>query len=300
MTESNNQRYPHLNEVARAYMACSQEDRIRYIRSPRWIGHSKAKEIIGKLEDLQSYPKRHRMPNMLIIGESNTGKTMIAERFIDMNPSYERGDGEGIVIPVLYIQSPPVPSESRLYNNILDKLFAPYRPSDSADKKCFQVIQLMKHCNVNMLMIDEIHSLLAGSLEKQRVFLSVLRNLGNELKIPIVGLGTRDALRAVKTEPQLENRFKPALLPRWEYGTDYRRLLASFECMFPLEKPSGLADRQIAMKLLSMSEGLLGELSELLSEASVYAIKSGKEQIDLELLSSFGWLSPTQRKAQNV
>ncbi|MBF4280699.1 AAA family ATPase, partial [Vibrio anguillarum] len=106
---------------------------------------------------------------------------------------------------------------SRLYNNILNKLFAPYRPSDSIDKKSFQVLQLMKHCNVKMLVLDEIHSLLAGSLEKQRMFLSVLRNLGNELQIPIVGLGTRDALRAIKTDPQLENRFKPVLLPRWEY-----------------------------------------------------------------------------------
>ncbi|MBF4302347.1 TniB family NTP-binding protein, partial [Vibrio anguillarum] len=100
---------------------------------------------------------------------------MLAERFLDMNLAYEREDGEGIVIPALYVQSPPVPNESRLYNNILNKLFAPYRPSDSIDKKSFQVLQLMKHCNVKMLVLDEIHSLLAGSLEKQRMFLSVLR-----------------------------------------------------------------------------------------------------------------------------
>lgn len=300
MTDEIQAKYPHLNAVALEHIGSSSEERVRYIRSPRWIGYTRAKEMLGKLEDLKIYPKRHRMPNLLIVGESNTGKTMIAERFLDMNLAYEKEDGEGIVIPVLYIQAPPIPNESRLYNNILNKLFAPYRPSDSVDKKHFQVLQLMKHCNVQMLMIDEIHSLLSGSLEKQRVFLSVLRNLGNELQIPIIGLGTRDALRAIKTDPQLENRFKPLLLPRWEYGTDFRRLLVSFECMLPLKKASGLQNKKIAMKLLSMSEGLLGELSELISEAAVEAVESGKEQIDLELLSQLDWLSPTQRKAQNV
>ena len=299
MTDANCETYSHLNDAAKAYITGSKEARIEYILSPKWIGYTRAKSIIGKLEDLHAYPRRHRMPNMLIIGESNTGKTMIAERFVNLNPAYEREDGEGVVIPVLYIQAPPVPSESRLYSNILEKMFAPYRPSDSAEKKHFQVIQLMRYCNVKMLMIDEIHSLLAGNLEKQRVFLSVLRNLGNELKIPIVGLGTKDALRAIKTDPQLDNRFKPSLLPRWEYGNEFRRLLASFECMLPLKLASNLSDKQIAMKLLSMSEGLLGELSELLSEAAVYAVQTGKERIDVEVLSSLDWLSPTLRRAQN-
>nr|MBF4290468.1 AAA family ATPase [Vibrio anguillarum] len=58
--------------------------------------------------------------------------------------------------------------------------------------------------------------------------------------------------------------------------------------------------KKIAFKLLTMSEGLLGELSELLSEAAVMAVETGKEQIDIELLSEIDWMSPTQRKTQSV
>ncbi|MDW6002334.1 TniB family NTP-binding protein [Vibrio mangrovi] len=297
MSETSIDEYAHLGAVAKEYVQCSIEQRIDYIRSPHWIGYPKAKDIIAKLDDLLTYPKRHRMPNLLIIGESNSGKTMIAERFVKMHPAYEREDNDGIVIPVLSIQAPPVPSESRLYSNILDKMFAPYRPSDSTEKKQFQVIRLVQACNVQMLIIDEIHSILAGNLEKQRVFLSVLRNLGNELKIPIVGLGIKDALRAMKTDPQLDNRFKPVLLPQWEYSTDYRRLLASFESVLPLKKASKLSKKTIALKLLSMSEGLLGELSELLSEAAIKAIETEKECIDLDILNSLEWLSPTLRRS---
>jgi len=300
MSDINNDPYPHLHGNARAYMDKPEAERIQYIEAPRWIGYPHAKLLLSKLEALRNAPRKHRMPNALIVGDSNAGKTMIAERFHQLNPAYEREDCEGLVIPVLYIQAPAVPSESRLYSNILEKLFAPYYPSYSAEKKYYQVIELMRYCNVKMLMIDEIHSVLAGNMEKQRIFLSVLRNLGNELQIPIVALGTKDALRAVSTDSQLANRFKYYSLPRWEYGTDYRRLLASFECMLPLAEPSKLSQRTIAMKLLTMSEGLLGELSELLAEATVEAIRSGQERITLTLLEHLDWQSPSQRRGRNA
>ncbi|WP_212750994.1 TniB family NTP-binding protein [Pseudoalteromonas ruthenica] len=288
--------YDHLNAEASAQLSKSKQERITYIRSSRWIGYPKAKDIIGKMEDLLTYPPKHRMPCMLIVGDSNSGKTMIAERFINMHPAYEREDGEGIVIPALFIQSPPTPSESRLYSNILSKMFAPFRPSDSIDKKHHQVKTIMAACNVKMLIIDEIHSLLAGPLDKQRVFLSVIRNLSNELKIPIVGLGTKDALRAVKTDPQLDNRFKPSLLPRWEMDTDFRRLLASFERMLPLAEPSDLKSKAIAQKIHFMSEGLLGEVSDILTQAAIWAISHGAEHIDINVLDKIEYESLKERK----
>lgn len=300
MTDLNQSSYPHLHANAKAFMEKPEADRVKYIQSPRWIGYPHAKQILGKLNTLLNTPRKHRMPNALVVGDSNAGKTMLAERFHQLNPAYEREDSEGVVIPVLYIQAPAVPSESRLYSNILERLFAPYYPSYSAEKKYYQVLELMKYCNVKMLMIDEIHSILAGNTEKQRIFLSVLRNLGNELKIPIVAFGTKDALRAVSTDPQLENRFRYYMLPRWEYGTDYRRLLASFECMLPLAEPSNLSAREIALKLLTMSDGLLGELSDLLSEASIEAIISGQEKVTIELLDQMDWLPPSQRRRRDV
>jgi type II secretory pathway predicted ATPase ExeA len=289
----------YLNSEAVNALNLPIEQRIEYVRSSRWIGYPKAIEIIGKLEDLLIYPKRHRMPCLLIVGDSNSGKTMIADRFTALNKAYESEDKQSIVVPVLSIQSPPVPNETRLYSNILEKLFAPYRTSDPTEKKQYQVIKLMKACNVKMLMIDEIHSLLAGNLEKQRTFLSVLRNLANELQIPIVGLGTKDALRAIKTDSQLDNRFKSVYLPRWEHNTDFRRLLASFEHMIPLSKPSNLKSPELSKKLLVMSEGLLGELSEVISEAAVLAIQIGKEKIDLDILASLDWQAPSIRRREN-
>ena len=72
-----------------------------------------------------------------------------------------------------------------------------------------KVLHLLRDTQLRVLIIDEIHHILAGHIAKQRHFLNVLKYVGNELKIPLVGVGTIDALRAIQTDPQMVNRFEP-------------------------------------------------------------------------------------------
>jgi type II secretory pathway predicted ATPase ExeA len=238
------------------------------------------------------------MPNLLIVGETNNGKTMLVNRFKKKHPAIDNPCGDGIVVPVLLIQAPPVPDEGRFYNTILEALFAPYKTNDRVDKKQFQAIKLLRYVGLKILVIDEIHHILAGNMNKQRAFLNVIKYLGNELQIPIVGLGTKDAFRAIQTDPQLANRFESALLPAWKMDETFLRLLISFERMLPLMNESGLHDVSLATKIYSMSEGCLGEISTLLTQAAVRAVKTGKERIDAKLLDSLNWVSPSNRKRQ--
>ena len=45
-----------------------------------------------------------------------------------------------------------------------------------------------------------------------------------------------------------------------------------------------------------MSEGLIGEVSAILTKAAVKAIASGKERIDLQLLEEIQFTPPSDRK----
>jgi type II secretory pathway predicted ATPase ExeA len=290
--------HSHLNESAAQLLTLPNRERIERIRSPRWIGYPVARDILGKLEDLLLYPKTHRMPNLLIVGETNNGKTMLMNRFRKQHPALDNPEGNGVSVPVLVIQAPPVPDEGRFYDTILDALFAPYKPNDRVDKKLAQAIKLLNYVGIKMLVIDEIHHILAGSLNAQRAFLNVIKYLGNEIKIPIVGVGTKDAFRAIQTDPQLSNRFEPAVLPLWSMSDEFLRLLMSFERMLPLKRASNLHQPSLAAKLHSMSEGYLGEVSLLLSKAAVQAVESGKEHIDAGLLDSLGWAGPSERRRQ--
>ena len=291
-------KYPHLHKKTATYLDADTEERIWHIRSPHWIGYPQAEHILNKLEDLLVYPKIHRMPNLLIVGDTNNGKTMLAHRFLRKHPADQNLDGDSVLVPVLLVQAPPVPDEGRFYNTILDAIFAPYKSHDRIDKKQTQVIHLLKRMQTRMLIIDEIHHILAGSMNRQRAFLNVIKYLGNDLQIPIVGIGTKDAFRALQTDPQLSNRFEPAVLPRWNLDRNFLRLLVSFERMIPLKRPSELQTRELAVRLYNMSEGYIGELSRVLTEAAATAVQNETEQINHEVLDSIGWVTPTERKRQ--
>lgn len=270
--------------------------RIEQIKRSRWIGYSRALEVLKELEDLLEHPKAHRMPNLLVIGPTNNGKTMLVSRFLQKHPAHDNPGGDHMCAPVLYVQAPPVPDENRFYNSILERVFCPYRPNEHVSKKQIQVIKVLSQIGVKVLIIDEIHHILAGHIERQRQFLNVIKYLGNELQIPIVGVGTVDALRALQTDPQLANRFKPAPLAKWTLGTDFLRLLASFEKMLALESPSNLTETSMAARLLSLSEGTIGELSSLINAAAILAIETGSECITHSLLDRLKWVAPGERK----
>ncbi|MEI4861435.1 TniB family NTP-binding protein, partial [Klebsiella pneumoniae] len=73
--------YPHLSASACALIDEPPELRVRRVRTERWIAYARAQAALAALEDLMSYPKRTRMPNLMIVGPTNNGKTMIVERF---------------------------------------------------------------------------------------------------------------------------------------------------------------------------------------------------------------------------
>ena len=290
------QQIDHLNESPRAALALSDQERINFIRRPRWIGYTKAKQVIAQLENLLTHPKTHRMPNLLVVGETNNGKTMIVNRFHQLHPVADDPNAERCQWPVLVIQAPPVPSEARFYTAILEKLSAPYRSGDSVYKKQFQALKILSRVRVQIMIIDEIHQIVAGKIGAQRQFLNTIKYLGNELQIPIVGVGTYEAFNALQTDPQLANRFEPTVLPRWEQGQEYLRLLSSFERMLPLKQATRLTGEDLAFKLLSMSEGTIGELSTLLTRAAIGAIEKRTETITPKLLDGIGWIRPSERK----
>lgn len=274
----------------------SPEERIEWLRQPRWIGYGKAKEILDKLEELISWPKVHRMPNLLILGHTNNGKTTIVEHFVKKHPAEDLPNEDFASVPVLLVQAPPKPDESRFYNVILDKLFAPYKATEHVSKRQAQVLSILKSVNCRMLIIDEIHHIIAGRQDAQRQFLNVIKYLGNELQIPIVGVGIKEAIRAIQSDPQLANRFEPIAIPRWELNPDFQKLLASFERVLPLKIASNLHQKDLARELYVRSEGSIGELSRLVNELSIEAIKSGVEKIDLKLVQNSNWVSPSERR----
>jgi hypothetical protein len=159
-------------------------------------------------------------------------------------------------------------------------------------------LSLLRRVEVRMLVIDELHNVLAGNSITRREFLNLLRFLGNELRIPLVGVGTREAYLAIRSDDQLENRFEPIMLPLWEANDDCCSLLASFAASFPLRRRSPIATPDMACYLLSSCEGTIGELAHLLMAAAVAAVESGEEAINHRTLSMADYAGPSERRRQ--
>lgn len=66
----------HLTQAAQDVAMLSDEERIRHIRSDRWIAYTRAHKALERLEELLTWPKKQRMPNLLMIGPTNNGKSM--------------------------------------------------------------------------------------------------------------------------------------------------------------------------------------------------------------------------------
>ncbi|MDR4891589.1 MULTISPECIES: TniB family NTP-binding protein [unclassified Chryseobacterium] len=287
----------HLTNNLKTFIAnSSNEERILYTKEFKWIGYTKAKIILDKMVDLTTYPKGHRMPNLLLVGESNNGKTALLKKFCRSHQSYVDEKTAKLKCPVLMIQSPPEPDEKRFYNAILNSVLAPTKTSEKIENRQNRVIHLLKELEVKVLIIDEIHHVLAGTISKQRLFLNVIKYLSNELNIPLVCSGTKLAFNAIQTDSQLSNRFEPNILVRWENNTDYKRLLASFEKVLPIKKRSDLIEDRLSNKILLMSDGLIGEISKILELSTILAINTQSEKITLEILNNIDYIAPQNRK----
>jgi len=285
-----------LTNETEAILQKSDEDRITYISEDRWINYPLAEEILTMLNSIKTYEKnKTRVTSILLVGSSNNGKTSLLEEFISRNPPYnflstnpEKLTKEyydkytAMGIPALYVLAPSEPSETRLYSNILNSINASFKERDTIARKQYLAEYYLKLLNVDMLIIDEIHNILSGSIAKQKQLLNAIKNLSNHLKIPIVLSGTKDSLRAISTDNQISSRFRPVYLKKWQMDKEYISLLATFLTTLPLKKESNILTPNTALEILEISEGYIGDIVGLLKKAAIYAIESKSEKISLK------------------
>jgi hypothetical protein len=280
-----------------------EEKLLRIARTKQyWLKYRIGEETLQVLEDRLAEPMTHRMRNILIISETNNGKTTIAEKFLRRHRP-EVNLSSASVVPILKIEATAA-DENRFYNAILEKLPV-YKHGQSArgEMKQLFAIRALSECGIRMLIIDELHNMLDAPPVKQRRFMRVLKTLGNELRIPIVALGTREALNALNSDPQLANRFQTIVLPRWKLENDldpnqpseYRQFLVAFERLLPLDEASDLGNDPLASKIFAMSEGTIGEATDLVRDAARWAVRHSRRRIDAEVLDRCGYVPPSRR-----
>lgn len=286
-----------LTTTAQAVAVLPDAERIARIRAERWIGYSRAREALAKLEELLTHPVRQRMPNLLLIGPTNNGKSMLIEKFRRAHIVEPAPQAEADIIPVVTMQMPSDPSVSRFYALLLTRLGVPLHGRRKVVDLEGRALRGLRAVGMQVLVIDELHNMLAGNSSVRREFLNLLRFLGNELRVPIVGVGTREAYLAIRSDDQLENRFEPVILPLWQEGPELMALLASYAAAFPLRQRSTLDQPALAAYILARTEGTIGEIPMFLTHAAMAAIDSGEEALTRKTLMLAEYASPSERRS---
>lgn len=288
-------RHKHLSPEVAAWLDLAPQQRIQKLNAAQtgwFISYPRAIDALQRINTIIATPPSNRPRNLLIFGDPSIGKTQIIKAALRSHPPVHDDRSRW---PILFIDAPPVPSETTLYDEILSTLNVPFRAQSSLSVRKNQVFTVLAELKVRIIIIDEIHNLLTHRPAKQRDFLVVLKHMGNKLGVSFIAAGTPDAVVALQSDRQMSSRFSFLPIPVWRYGREFRQLLAAFERLLPLSIPSDLAESSLAARLHDMSEGLLGELAILLVEATTMAIEENAEMIGHDLLNRLAWTPPSRR-----
>lgn len=270
------------------------------VRQSKWIDYPVATEALDRLERIFKHPETHRPPCCLLVGDTNNGKTSIAVHFArrrnrnaDVLP-----EPIGRRRPVIYLQAPPGPDLGELYGGILRSVAAPYSQSWRWPRKQAQILDLLPTLGVRMIVIDEIHNINQGTHDQQALFLNGLKFLTNELRIPIVAVGTRNAETVFQADQQMGNRFEPLRIPKWNPDEEYATFAIRVILSAGFHAGTDFKSKRFIQRIHALSDGLTGETVKLLHQAIDCAIQDGEKIINAEHINHIEWTPPKERRAK--
>lgn len=105
-----------------------------------------------------------------------------------------------------------------------------------------------------------------------------MRFLGNELRIPLVCLGSHEARDVIRGDAHLNSRFEPFGLPPWRHDEDFRGLLGGLLRSLPLRSPSELTESAVK-RLVDGNGGVTAAIFRMVTGLATAAILDGTERI---------------------
>lgn len=275
-----------LAKRAEELLAAERDVRIEHIKKGAFVLYDSAEALLNEMESLLTLPKSNRPPNLLIVGRSNNGKTEILKEFEQKHLPEEQRSGEVTHAPVVFVQAPPNPDSRLFLDRALRRFGVEARRSATDNDKLQLMLNLLEACGTRVLMIDEIHSILAGPVHRRDAVLNTFKYLSNESGVSIVAAGTKVARDELLAVSELKSRFQIRYLTRWKVDRDFRYLLQRLESMLPLREESDLSNYQMAQAIFGLSEECIGGAARAVREAAVKALECGQERITLEIVES--------------
>lgn len=253
-----------------------------------FIRYPLAAKLLTRMHELVFESGRLRPEGMLLLADSNNGKSHLLRKFCSEVPIRAKQAGLTSQIPVILVQAPVNASRREFYASLATALGIPDVPRMPAQKVRKRTLDAMVDANLLAVCIDELHHIVPGGPNRQRIILDDLKFVSNEMKIPIFLAGTALAYTLVSRDEQYASRFPAVMLPRWDLNKDFLWLLASMERA--LEVTTGDFTNPVHAKLIwAHSRGLIGRIWTICDLAQRKARLTDSGRITEPIINAAGY-----------
>jgi len=212
----------------------------------------------------------------LIMGESGSGKSAIAERYLAKNPRVE--EEERTRIPVFYYEFKTVNTPKDFYTEALLEIGDPSLRSsrETASDLRRKLNKLIEVTKVELIILDEIQVFFEGRSRAALPGLAdVFKDLIKDSAVPVVFMGMPYSKYLFEANEQLRTRVSHKhLVPVYKASTkahfnDYRRLLKMLGKAHQVSDIVSLEEVTVAFRIFCHTRGNLRATAELISDFKI-------------------------------
>ena len=148
-----------------------------------------------------------------------------------------------------------------------------------------------------MLILDEFQNVLAGVSpgSKQNLLMQTLVHFSNEAGLSLVIAGTDDVKYAIGTVGALSSRLHAFHLDgNWRNKKLFQRMIGDLTTKIGIIGKPPLYDHETAKIIYRLTEGLIGEVADIINELLYY--HGHKGYIALEDFDNIPWVKPNERR----
>lgn len=255
------------------------------------IQHDAFRRMRKRMDDLWLDAQAHIPIVAPFIGETGTGKSTAIRAFVAEHPRQRTPDG--LVVPVLAINTPSKPTPRTLAERILRSLGDPRPTSGSASAKLDRIVTNMAAAQVRVMALDDMQHFVD---KRQHVALFDASDYLKELLISydhvLLCVGLPECELVIENNEQLKTRSKAAFeLARFDWvdpssQDQFVAVLAAFQRVIPGFELPELASPDVSIRMYLATGGLIRYVSAILSKAVRTAIDLRKTTIQLDDLGA--------------
>jgi len=250
------------------------------------ILHPRFREAVALLEHCHKASRQAAEPVCgALLGASGVGKTSVVDHYCRLHPPEETDCATRQ--PVLKVTLQPDARPKGIAADLLLALGDPAWSSGTVQTLTNRAVRLLRHCGVELIVMDEFHHLFdmdrAKVMTKASQWLKVLVvNTG----VPVVVCGMPEAEYVLSAE-HTERRFKQRLTLRcftWRTSPgrkEFCGMLKRLDESLPLADLSGLAEPELAGRFYLACRGVPDYLMTLVRGGVVEAIGRQGKRIEL-------------------